>query len=106
MNEIGKLPHGGVTGTLGPGGLERLGAGSVGGKEGASFTQFMTNALDDVQRTQDQADQAIHKLATGELQDVHQVMVAFEQAKLSMTLLVEVRNKLVETYQEISRLPL
>jgi flagellar hook-basal body complex protein FliE len=33
-------------------------------------------------------------------------MIAFEQARLSMQMLVEVRNKLVETYQEVSRMPL
>jgi flagellar hook-basal body complex protein FliE len=33
-------------------------------------------------------------------------MVAFEQARLSMQMLTEVRNKLVEAYQEVSRMPL
>ena len=67
---------------------------------------MLSSALGEVQSKQDQADEAIKKLATGEVQDVHQVMVAFEQARLSMQMLTEVRNKLVEAYQEVSRMPL
>jgi flagellar hook-basal body complex protein FliE len=66
----------------------------------------VSGALQDVQALQDRADDAIRKLASGETQDVHQVMIAFEQARLSMQLLVEVRNKMVEAYQEISRMPM
>lgn len=77
---------------------------SIEGAEGSSFAEVLSNALGDVQSKQDLADEAIRKLATGETQDVHQVMVAFEQARLSMQLLTEVRNKLVEAYQEVSRM--
>jgi flagellar hook-basal body complex protein FliE len=76
----------------------------VEGAEGVSFAEALSNALGDVQSKQNLADEAIRKLATGEVQDVHQVMVAFEQARLSMQLLTEVRNKLVETYQEVTRM--
>jgi flagellar hook-basal body complex protein FliE len=78
----------------------------VEGVENTSFADVLSNAMGDVQSKQDLADEAIRKLATGEVQDVHQVMVAFEQARLSMQMLTEVRNKLVEAYQEVSRMPL
>ena len=71
-----------------------------------SFANVLTEALGEVQDLQNEADDAIRKLATGKAQDVHQVMVAFEQARLSMQMLTEVRNKLVEAYQEVSRMPL
>jgi flagellar hook-basal body complex protein FliE len=77
---------------------------SIEGAEGSSFADVLSNALGDVQSKQDLADEAIRKLATGEVTDVHQVMVAFEQARLSMQMLTEVRNKLVEAYQEVSRM--
>lgn len=73
--------------------------------EGKPGGNQILKAMEEVQALQDQADQAIVKLATGETQDIHQVIVAFEQARLSMQLLVETRNKLVESYQEISRMP-
>ena len=76
------------------------------GVEGSSFADMLSDAIGDVQNKQNLADDAIRKLATGEVQDVHQVMVAFEQARLSMQLLTEVRNKLVEAYQEVSRMQL
>lgn len=70
----------------------------------SGFGEMLKSALTEVQGLQTQADGAIDKLATGEAQDVHQVMVAFEQARLSMQTLVEVRNKLVEAYQEVLRI--
>jgi len=76
------------------------------GAESGSFANVLSDALGEVQGLQTEADDAIRKLATGEVQDVHQVMVAFEQARLSMQMLTEVRNKLVEAYQEVSRMPL
>jgi len=76
------------------------------GTESGSFANVLSDALGEVQGLQAEADDAIRKLATGEVQDVHQVMVAFEQARLSMQMLTEVRNKLVEAYQEVSRMPL
>jgi len=80
---------------------------AIEGAEGASsFGDLLSSALSDAQSKQELADDAIRKLATGEVTDVHQVMVAFEQARLSMQLLTEVRNKLVEAYQEVSRMPL
>jgi len=76
----------------------------IGETSESGFGEMLRTALTEVQGLQNQADGAIDKLATGEAQDVHQVMVAFEQARLSMQTLVEVRNKLVEAYQEVLRI--
>lgn len=73
-------------------------------QEGASFGQVLSNALEKVNHAQLEADGAVKKFLTGEIQDVHQVTIAMEQAKLMMQLAVEVRNKVVEAYQEISRM--
>ena len=69
-----------------------------------TFTDALTSALSEVNQLQNKADTSIKQMATGDVQDIHQVMVAFEQAKLSMQTLVEVRNKLVDAYQEVSRM--
>jgi flagellar hook-basal body complex protein FliE len=42
--------------------------------------------------------------ASGEMTDIHQVMIAAEEANLSFQLLMEVRNRLVESYREIMRM--
>ncbi len=41
--------------------------------------------------------------ATGKVQDIHQVMIALEEASLAMQLTLQVRNKLVDGFQEIMR---
>lgn len=76
----------------------------TGETKGSSFSDSLTKALDEVNSLQSNADNAVEKMASGNAQDIHQVMVAFEQARLSMQMLVEVRNKIVDAYQEISRM--
>jgi flagellar hook-basal body complex protein FliE len=73
-------------------------------KSGESFAGTLQKALENVNNLQVNAEDAAKKLAMGEAEDVHQVMIAVEQAKLAMQLTVQVRNKVVEAYQEISRM--
>lgn len=69
-----------------------------------SFGEMLMKALDDVNDAQLKADETTKKFLTGGIQDIHQVTIAAEQARLMMQLAVEVRNKIVEAYQEISRM--
>ncbi len=71
---------------------------------GKSFGEVLSNALEEVNRAQLKADGMVKKFLTGEIQDIHQVTIAMEEAKLMMQLAVEVRNKIIEAYQEISRM--
>jgi len=73
-------------------------------REGKSFGEFLGNALDEVNRSQLKADDTVKKFLTGEVQDIHQVTIAMEEARLMMQLAVEVRNKLLEAYQEVARM--
>jgi len=78
-----------------------------GNKQGAgdgSFGEILNNAIKKLNDTQVNADNLTLELLTGEIQDIHQVTIAMQEAKLSMQLAVEVRNKVVEAYQEISRM--
>lgn len=70
---------------------------------GKTFGQFLTEALGGVNSLQQQAGQMVQRFATGEPLDVHQVMIALERASTALALTVQVRNKLVEAYQEIMR---
>lgn len=78
---------------------EKQGAGGEG-----SFSEVLGNALKKLNDTQVKADNLSLELLTGEVQDIHQVTIAMQEAKLSMQLAVEVRNKVIEAYQEISRM--
>ena len=51
-----------------------------------------------------QSEQATERLITGEAENLHQVMIALEKAKLSFDLMVQIRNKALESYQEILRM--
>jgi flagellar hook-basal body complex protein FliE len=69
-----------------------------------SFSEILKNELDKVNDIQLNAEQATQDLLTGKATDVHQVLIATEEAKLSLEMAVQIRNKLVDAYQEISRM--
>lgn len=52
------------------------------------------------------ADAQLRALSAGQDVPIHDVMIAMEQARLDLTLVVEVRNRLVESYQEMMRMQL
>lgn len=69
-----------------------------------SFSGVLDNALKELNDTQVKADQLTLESLTGEIQDIHQVTIAMTEAKIAMQLAVEVRNKIIEAYQEVSRM--
>jgi len=69
-----------------------------------SFESLLKNYVNDVNDLQLNADKAIEKLNTGEIQDVHQAVIAAEEAEVAFRMMMEVRNKLVEAYKEIKRM--
>ena len=68
------------------------------------FLDLMKEFVGDVNGLQLQAGKTIDAFAAGEVADVHQVMVAIEEAGLALDLLLEVRNRTMEAYQEIMRM--
>ncbi|HHX74335.1 MAG TPA: flagellar hook-basal body complex protein FliE [Firmicutes bacterium] len=72
--------------------------------EGGDFAGMLKDALGEVNKLQVKADEAALQLANGQAEDVHQVMIAVEQAMLAMQLTVQIRNKILEAYQEIARM--
>ncbi|MYL62452.1 flagellar hook-basal body complex protein FliE [Bacillus hwajinpoensis] len=74
------------------------------GEATADFGQMLQNAINQVNDNQVASEQMTNKLVTGEVQDVHEVMLAAQKASLSLNLTVEVRNKVIESYQEIMRM--
>ena len=69
-----------------------------------SFKEMLTTALDKVNRIQHTADQAIQKFSAGQIEDIHQVMAAVEEANLALKLTIQIRNKILESYREIMRM--
>lgn len=71
---------------------------------GAGFGQLLSGLLDQAISQQTLADNLSKQLALGEIDDVAAVMVAAEKASLSWQLLQQVRNKLLDAFQEIMRM--
>ena len=69
------------------------------------FSQVLKEALAQVNQLQLEAQAQAEALARGDVQDMHQVTLAVERAQLALELTVAVRNRLLEAYQEISRIP-
>jgi flagellar hook-basal body complex protein FliE len=72
---------------------------------GENFSHYLGQAIQDVDMLQKEADQAAFKVATGEIGDIHQAVIAAEKASLSLQLTLQIRSKVLEAYQEIMRMP-
>ena len=73
-------------------------------KDGPNFSDMFNGFMKDVNDMQLKADQSIQKMVSGEVKDVHQVMLAVGEAKVAFNLLLEIRNKTLDAYQEIMRM--
>ena len=69
------------------------------------FGDLLGKMVGKVSELQNNADKQIQGLATGESKGLHEVMLSVEKASVSFQMLTQVRNKAVEAYQEIMRMP-
>lgn len=72
--------------------------------QGGSFGQALSGAIGKVNKLQNEAEEAIRELASGENKDIHETMIAMEKADVSFRLMMQVRNKIVAAYQEVMRM--
>ncbi|WP_020407790.1 flagellar hook-basal body complex protein FliE [Hahella ganghwensis] len=79
---------------------------AISNQKDVSFVDWLGNEFSEVSSNIAAAEKAAQSLATGEAENIHQVMIALDKAQLSMSLVVEVRNKLLEGYQDIMRMSL
>lgn len=69
-----------------------------------SFTSFLKDSINSVNKAQVQSDELTNKMANGENVDLHTVMIASQKANITLSATLEIRNKVVEAYQEIMRM--
>ena len=69
-----------------------------------SFATMLHDAVQEVSTKQAAATDAVNGLLTGQNVSLHQAMIAMEEASVSFQLMIEVRNKLLDGYQEIMRM--
>ena len=72
--------------------------------ETKSFECLLSDSMKSVNDLQMESDKLIQRLATGDVDDISEVVLASSRAELAMRMLMEVRNKLLEAYQQISRI--
>jgi flagellar hook-basal body complex protein FliE len=98
-NTIQGLPQGDLV-------LGGRGGGRQSGATGDSeFMNTLRNAIDQVGQLQSEADGKVAQLLTGNGRDVHSAMIAVEKASLAFQMMVQVRNKIVQAYQQVSGIP-
>lgn len=72
--------------------------------QGSSFGESIKKAVSDVNDLQKTADTMANKLAAGDAVEVHQAMIAMQKASMALNFTIQVRNKVVEAYQEVMRM--
>src|SRR4051812_34936043 len=72
---------------------------------GADFASVLASSFDELQATQKTADSLATQAATGDLKDVHDYMIASNEASLATEMVVTIKNKAVEAFNEIMRMP-
>lgn len=71
----------------------------------SSFYDHLKEAVTEVNQLQVESDKKATDLANGKDTNIHETMLSASQAELSFNLMVQVRNKALEAYQEIMRMP-
>jgi flagellar hook-basal body complex protein FliE len=74
------------------------------GAAGGSFGENLRSAMDEMGSLESQAETKVGDVLEGNGADVHATLIAVEKADLSFQLMMQVRNKIVSAYQEISRM--
>ena len=70
----------------------------------SDFARWLDVQTNEIDASLDRADHALQQLALGETSNIHHVMIALEEARLSFELALQVRNKVLEAYQEVMRM--
>jgi flagellar hook-basal body complex protein FliE len=74
--------------------------------QGPGFGKVLTDYLRESNEAQLKADESVTRMAAGEQVNLHEVMIHQKEAQISLQLLLQIRNKLVQAYKDIMRLPL
>ena len=74
------------------------------GDTGSNFSFVLKDAINNLDKVQQEAGQAAVDLVAGNTEDFHTPIIAMEKANMSMNLAVNIRNKVLEAYKEVMRM--
>lgn len=83
---------------------QKVAGGDSVNKAASGFGDLLSSMVDQVNETQMSGDKAIENLQNGKAQHLHEVMIAVEQADISLRMAVQIRNKALTAYEEIMRM--
>ncbi len=69
-----------------------------------SFGDMLSDAINGVDSTMKASEKSMQDYISGKSENVHDVMISMQRAQLSFQLMTEIRNKVIDTYNEISRM--
>jgi flagellar hook-basal body complex protein FliE len=78
---------------------------ATGSQGGGGFLAALREAVEKVNGLQAASGEEIRRLVAGETEDLHKTLLAVQRAELAFELMLEVRNKVVQAYQEVMRAP-
>jgi flagellar hook-basal body complex protein FliE len=70
-----------------------------------AFGSMVTQGLNQVNQQLISSQSDLQGLALGDVQNLHQVMIKLEESRISFQLMVQVRNRLLEAYQDVMKMP-
>ncbi len=88
----------------GPAALNPLKAANSAHSTGESFGDVLGRMVQEVNAKQNAASDAVNSLQSGQNVPLHQAVIAMQEANISFQMMVEVRNKLLDAYQELMRM--
>ena len=90
--------------------VKKTGIGENGSLKGEderlNFKNLISKELERLNNRQIAADDLVQKFVSGEVDDLHSVMIAAEEARLTLELAVQLRNRCIEAYKEINNMQL
>jgi flagellar hook-basal body complex protein FliE len=73
-------------------------------KDDSSFNDILTKSLKEVNSAQIKSINALNRLVAGKTENIHETMIQMQKASISFQMMMEVRNKLVDAYNEIIKM--
>ncbi len=101
MNPIYNIPTPSLAPTQTPGQVP--GQANV-GEDGTSFKEFLLDSIQQVNSMQQDADQAVEKMMTGGDVNPAEVLTAVQKADIAFRMMLQVRNKMVQVYEEVKNI--
>lgn len=77
---------------------------SITDKGSIPFADFLNDAISEVNKLQIESEELNEAFAMGKNDNIHQVMIAAEKADVALQFTIQIRNKVLEAYQEIMRM--